>query len=445
MSRSSLVLCRYLVPVRPQGRVLEHQGVLIEEGKIAAILPSELALSTYPHAQVVELPRHVLLPGLINAHTHSPMTLMRGYADDLNMQEWLKDHIWPAESVLVDRDFVRDGTQLAVAEMIRCGTTCFNEQYFFPDEIARVCEETGIRAVIGVPILEQPTCWAQDFDEYLDKGLAVREEFSKSERITFSLAPHAPYSVSDEGLKRIARVASETGMRINLHCLETDFDVKHSISAYGVRPLDRLTGLGLLNEQLITVHMTQLTNDDCRQMEKSGAHVVHCPQSNLKLASGFCPVTELLDNGVNVCIGTDGAASNNNLDLLEEARFASLLAKGVSGDATAVNAMQTLEMMTINGAMALGMEDRLGTIEPGKQADLCAMDLSAVHTVPMHNIVSQIAYAASSSQFSDVWVNGRQLMKDSRLLTLNEKDILSTADSWRLRMSEITEPGKVVT
>ncbi len=422
--------------------MLENQGVVVEEGKIVAILPRDEALTTCPRIPVVDLPQHVLLPGFINAHTHSPMTLMRGFADDLNMQEWLNDHIWPAENKLVDSQFVREGTELAAVEMIRCGTTCFNDQYMFPDEITQVAKDSGIRAVIGLPILEQPTSWADNFDEYLEKGLALSQARHDSELITFSLAPHAPYSVSNRGFERIVEIADEYKMRINLHCLETAFDVKHSISAYGVRPLERLTQLGVFNENLVAVHMTQLSSEDCERVAESGTHVVHCPQSNLKLASGFCPVSALIDAGVNVCLGTDGAASNNNLDLLEEARFASLLAKGVSGDAKAVNATETLEMMTLNGARALGLEDQIGSIEVGKQADLVAMDLSASNTTPLHHLVSQIAYAASSAQVTDVWVNGRRLMRESSLLTMNEGDILKVANAWQDRMKEIPAPRR---
>jgi 5-methylthioadenosine/S-adenosylhomocysteine deaminase len=444
LSQYTLILSRYLIPVRPRGLVLENHGLVIEQDRVVAMLPGTEACAAYPDADVVEMPQHVLLPGLINAHTHSPMTLMRGFADDLDLQRWLNEHIWPAESRFVDREYVRDGARLAVAEMIQGGTTCFNEQYFFPDEIARVAGETGMRAVVGLPLLDQATFWARNFDEYLDKGLAVREAFEGEELVSFCLAPHAPYSVSDRGLQRISEVSGESGMRVTMHCLETAYDVKHSIGTYGIKPLERLSRLGLLNDALVAVHMTQLEEADCDRVAESGVHVVHCPQSNLKLASGICPVSQLINDGVNVSLGTDGAASNNNLDLLEEARFASLLAKGASGDATVVDAVQTVEMMTVSGARALGLENEIGTIETGKQADLCAIDLSSVQTRPLHNLFSQIAYAASSAQFSDVWIAGKRIMEDRNLLTLSEQEVLARADSWQIRMTDVPATRKAV-
>lgn len=439
MPRPTLILPRFVVPVRPRGQALEDCGVLVDQGRVMAVLPGDEARKSRAPGPVIELPDHVLMPGLINMHTHSPMSLLRGYADDLDLQRWLIDHIWPAEGRHADAQFVADGTRLAIAEMVRAGTTCFNDNYFFPDEMARVARDAGMRAVIGLPLLDQPSRWAGEFTEYMAKGLAVVEEFEGETLIDFALAPHAPYSITDSGLGRIAEVSTSQGLRVHMHCLETRFDTEHSMRTHGIGPLERLDRHALLNERLIAVHMTQLDERDIDRLAQRGTHVVHCPQSNLKLASGICPVPALLKAGVNVSLGTDGAASNNNLDLLEEARFAALLAKGASRDATALDALQAIDMMTINGAIALGMEDDLGTIEAGKLADLCALNLATVQTQPIHNVFSQIVYAASSAQFTDVWIGGERIMMEGELKTLDESALLANADEWRARLCE---PGR---
>lgn len=439
MSEKTLIRPKYLVPVRPRGAVLEDHALLLEDSHIAAIGPATRLRSEHPDAALVELGGHVLLPGLINMHTHSPMSLLRGYADDLEMREWLVEHIWPAETRLVDEAFVADGTRLAIAEMFRAGTTCFNENYFFPEVIARVAVDAGVRAVIGVPLLDQANPWAIDFEACVRKGQEVMEAFRSQSLLEFSLAPHAPYSVSDAGLECIAEWSREDELSVHLHCLETAYDIEHSQSTYGQHPLERLEKHELLNDSLLAVHMTQLSSRDVCLLAERGAHVVHCPQSNLKLASGNCPVAELVAAGVNVCIGTDGAASNNNLDMLEEARFAALLAKSIARDATVVNATTTLDMMTINGAKALGLGSEIGSVEVGKRADLCAMNLNAPATQPLNNILSQVVYAASSAQFTDVWVDGKRVMNDGFLTTIDETQVLAKAEVWRATLDAGSE------
>jgi len=434
LSRSSLILPGYIIPIRPRGRVLEGFGIAVDEGRVAAILPERSGREKYPRAEVVTLPDHVVLPGLVNMHTHSPMTLMRGYADDLDLHQWLNEHIWPAESRHVSPEFVVDGTRLAIAEMIRAGTTCFNDNYFFPDAMCEAALESGMRAVIGLPLLDQASCWAGDFDEYMAKGLAVQDAFAGNDLIRFTLSPHAPYSVSDEGLDKMETVSTEYQLRVHLHCLETAYDITHSLENHGQRPLERLSRHGLLNDSLMAVHMTQLEDDEIELLADRGTHVIHCPQSNLKLASGVCPVSALVRAGVNVSIGTDGAASNNNLDMLEEVRFAALLAKGSTGDATALDAILALEMITINGALALGLDSQIGSIEVGKSADLCAINLASAQTQPLYNVFSQIAYAASSAQFTDVWVAGRRLMNAGNLATIDEHQVLAKAGAWQSRI-----------
>ncbi len=433
-----------MIPVRPAGLVLEGHGVVVSGGRIEALLPEKAARAQWPSANVVELFEHVLMPGLINMHTHSPMTLLRGCADDLELHAWLNDYIWPAEKRHVSAQFVADGTRLAIAEMIRGGTTCFNDNYFHPDETARVAKEVGMRAVVGLPLLDQPSSWARDFDEYLGKGLEVVEQFGSDSSVTFTLAPHAPYSVSDSALQRIAEVSRKLRLKIHLHCLESSFDVDHSYRTYGKKPLERLSSHGILNRDLIAVHMTQLDGRDIAKIAGHGVHVVHCPQSNLKLASGVCPVHALVSAGVNVCIGTDGAASNNNLDLLEEVRTAALLAKGASGDPTALNAVQAIQMLTINAARALGLEAEIGSIESGKAADLCALNLSHVCSQPVHDVHSQIVYAASSHQITDVWIAGERLLSDGELMALDESSAMAAAEDWRRRIQSAADSRQVV-
>jgi len=435
MSQPTLIHARYIIPVRPQRLVLERQCVVVEGDEIVEILDSELAKSRYSGADEVTLPQHVLLPGLVNSHTHSPMTLLRGLADDLELQVWLNEHIWPVENRFVSPEFVADGTRLAVAEMLRAGTTCFNDMYFFPDVTAAVAAETGIRACVGLIVIEMPTAWAKDANEYLAKALDLLQNRVPDPLVSFSMAPHAPYSVSDSTLSRVAEISSDFDIPVHIHLLETDWETRHSMQQHGMRPMQRMLEHQLVNSRLLAVHMTQLLPDEIRLLAKQGVTVVHCPQSNLKLASGFCPVNDLVASGVNVAIGTDGAASNNNLNLLDEAQTAALLAKGVAADPQAVDAFTALEMATINGARALHLDQQIGSIEIGKQADLAALDLSPPETQPLFNVISQLIYAASSSQFTDVWVAGRRLLNSGVLSSMEIEDVLESVKSWQTKLS----------
>ncbi|MEJ2400991.1 MAG: TRZ/ATZ family hydrolase [Xanthomonadales bacterium] len=431
----TLIDAGYVVPVRPRGQVLEAHSVAVCGDRIAGIVPREEAQARWPAADRVELPGHVLLPGLVNAHTHAPMSLLRGYADDMALTTWLQEHIWPAERRHVAPEFVRDGTRLAVAEMLRSGTTCFNDMYFFPDATIDVCREVGMRASIGITIIEFESAWATSVDRYIEKGLALLDAWGADPLLRFTLSPHSPYTVSDDTLARIAALSRERALPVHIHLLETEWEIKQSYQQHDVHPVSRLEQQGLLNERLQAVHMVHTSADDIAKIAATGASVVHCPQSNLKLASGFCPVGALLDAGVNVAIGTDGAASNNDLDLLAETQTAALLAKAVAGDARVLSAGQALEIMTLNGARALGMADDIGSIEAGKQADLCAIDLATPATQPLHNVVSQLLYAASSGQVSDVWVAGRRVLNSGRLTTIDESEVLASAERWRARLA----------
>ena len=445
MSSTQLIHARYTVPVRPQHVVYENYCVAVRDDLILGVMPLAEARLAWPQAEMVELPDHVLIPGSVNAHTHTPMTLMRGYADDMELHVWLKEHIWPAEQEFVGPEFVADGTRLAIAEMLRAGTTCFNDMYFFPDATIETCLEVGMRASIGITIIEMESAWATDVDSYVEKGLQLHEKWNSQPLINFTLSPHAPYTVSDETLGRIAALSKERGFPVHMHLLETEWEIKQSHQQHDLHPLTRLEQQGLLNSNLQAVHMAQLSAEDIEKMARVGAHVVHCPQSNLKLASGICPLASLLKAGVNVALGTDGAASNNDLDLLAEAQTAALLAKGVSGDAKAVNAFQVLEMMTINGARALGLDEHIGSIEQGKQADLCALDLSAPETQPLYHVVSQLIYAASRRQVSDVWVAGKRLLDHGELTTIDLDSVIDSARKWQSRLAGLEDNmmGKV--
>lgn len=433
----TLICARWVVPVIPAETVYSHYAVAIDNGRIIELLPTDAALKKYQALSVQELNNHVLIPGLINTHTHAAMTLFRGMADDLPLITWLQDHIWPAEQKWIAPGFVEDGTRLAVAEMLRGGITCFNDMYFFPDHTAKVAAEIGMRASVGLIIIDFPTAWAKDADEYLFKGQEVHDRFKHEPLITTAFAPHAPYTVSDEPLQRIATLAEELDIPIHMHVHETAFEVEQSVENCGMRPLARLQELGLLNERLLAVHMTQLQAEEIDLVAKYGVHVLHCPESNLKLASGFCPAHALQAAGVNVALGTDGAASNNDLDLLGEARTAAQLGKAVANDPTAVSAWRALEMATINGARALGLDNKIGSLEVGKAADITAIDLMQPATQPVYDPVSQLIYAASRQQVSDVWVNGKPLLADSELTTLDVEGLIEIAEDWRVKITNL--------
>lgn len=435
MIAKRLLLPRFILPVRPAGVLLEQQAVVLEGARITALLPRDRALAEHPDAERVDLDRHVLLPGLINMHTHSPMSLLRGMADDLALDAWLREHIWPAENRFVSPNFARDGTLLAMAEMLRGGTTCFNDMYFFPDVIAETAANAGMRACIGLPVIGLATPWARDIPECLVKARTVHAAFSDHALLTMALAPHALYTVNDAGLSAVADMSAELGIPVAMHVLEIAWEMEHSRREYGKQPLQRLRDLGLLGPQFMAVHMVHLTSADIGLLADTGTHVIHCPESNLKLASGIGPIAGLLDAGVNVSVGTDGAASNNNLDLLGELRTAALLAKGASGDPCALPATQALELVTISAARALGLDREIGSIEVGKQADLCAIDLAQPETQPLHSVVSQVVYAASSRQVSDVWVAGRRLLDEGRLTSIDLGEVLALAEDWRHRLA----------
>ena len=429
-----LIHARWVIPVEPDDRTLDHHAVAFSDGRILDILPSEEALRRYRPRHEHRLDRHALLPGLINAHTHSPMALFRGIADDLPLMRWLNDYIWPAERTWVSEEFVADGTRLAVVEMLRGGITCFNDMYFFPEVTARVAAQAGMRAVIGLICLDFPSAWGDGADTYIAKGLEIHDEYRRHPLVTTAFAPHAPYTVSDAPLSRIRTLADELEIPVHIHLHETREEIHGSLADHGKRPIERLGELGLLTPGLVAVHMTQLTPEEIDVIAEAGVHVCHCPESNLKLASGFCPVARLAKAGINCCLGTDGAASNNDLDLLGETRTAALLAKGVAQDARALPAYEALRMATVNGARALGLGETTGSLERGKAADIIAVDLGRTATAPVYHAVSQLVYAATRDQVTHVWVGGRQLLRDSQLTSIDEEAVVRRAENWRKRI-----------
>jgi len=433
-----LLLPTWLVPVEPAGVVLKEHGLGIRDGRIVFIGPRAEALKQQA-AEVRELPGMLLSPGLINAHGHAAMTLFRGLADDLPLMTWLENHIWPAEAKWVDEAFVRDGTDLAIAEQLKGGISCFSDMYFFPKVASERVHNSGIRAQIAIPVLDFPIPGAHSADEAIRQGVELFSDLKHHPRIKITFGPHAPYTVGNENLEKIRIIAEELDASIHMHVHETAFEVEQAVARHGERPLARLARLGLLGPRFQAVHMTQISDDDLALLVETNSNVIHCPESNLKLASGFCPVERLWQAGVNVAVGTDGAASNNDLDLLGETRTAALLAKAVAGSATALNAHQALRMATLNGARALGLESEIGSLELGKAADLVAFDLSGLAQQPIYDPVSQLIYATGRDCVKHLWVAGKQLLDDRRLTRLDEQQLHATATAWGRRISGHTE------
>jgi 5-methylthioadenosine/S-adenosylhomocysteine deaminase len=428
----------WIVPIEPAGVVLEDHALAVDQGRIVALLPAAEASARFTPREHVRLPGAVLLPGFVNTHTHAAMALMRGYADDLPLMRWLDERIWPAERAHVAPDFIRDGTLLAAWEMLRGGITCFNDMYFFPAAAAEAAEQAGIRAVIGITVIEFPTTYATDASDYLSKGLAVRDALRDRPLVTFALAPHAPYTVSDRTFERIATLAAQLDLPVHIHLHETTSEIEGSVRSHGVRPLERLRNLGLLGPNLIAVHAVHLESHEIDQLAAHGCGVAHCPTSNLKLASGIAPVPAMLAAGVRVALGTDGAASNNRLDILREMRQAALLAKVGSNDATCVSAHEALRMATLDGAAALGLEANVGSLLPGKWADLCAIKLDDWITQPCHDPASHVVNVVGREQVSHVWVGGKLRIRDGNPVGVSPPDLIGIAGSWhnRLRLAD---------
>ncbi len=429
-----LIQPRWLVPVVPAGLVLERHALAVDRGRILAVLPVEEAERRFAARETEILDRHLLMPGMVNLHCHAAMSLFRGIADDLPLMTWLSDYIWPAEGQHVSHRFVRDGTLIACAEMMKGGITCFNDMYFFPQAAAEAVAETGIRAALGLTLLEFSSAYASDADDYLAKGLAVRDDLRDTPRLSFCLAPHAPYSVSDRTFERVLTLAEELDLPLHVHVHETRDEIVQSLEAYGMRPLERLRRLGLLGPGLIAVHAVHLEPGEIALLAEHGASVAHCPTSNLKHGSGIAPLAALLEAGVNVGLGTDGAASNSRFDLFEEMRLAALLAKGGAERADAVDAHRALALATINGARALGLEKEIGSLEPGKAADLCAVNFDELRLSPCYDPISHLVYAVTGENVSHVWIEGQLRIKNNAFMDFEQKDLINLAALWQTRI-----------
>jgi 5-methylthioadenosine/S-adenosylhomocysteine deaminase len=435
-SAELVIEAAWVIPVEPHGAVLENHAVAISDGNIVALLPRDEMNLRCSAGQICQLDSHVLIPGLINFHSHAAMTLMRGLADDLKLMDWLSKHIWPAETRHASAQFVYDGTLLACAEMLRGGITCFNDMYFFPGMTARAALDAGMRAALGIIVIEFPTAYASDAQDYLSKGLAMRDELKHESLLSFCMAPHAPYTVSDKSFEQILTLSEQLQIPINTHIHETRDEIRESLAKFGVRPLARLERLGLLGPNFIAVHAVHLESAEIDLLASLGCSVAHCPSSNLKLASGIAPVDKMLSSGINIGLGSDGAASNNRLDVFCEMRFAALLAKATSDNAETLPAHTALRMATLNAAQGLGLERKIGSIETGKSADLCAVNLDSVELSPCYDPASHLVYAAGREHVSDVWVAGRQLVGSGRVLHMEESDIKRKAREWKSRIAD---------
>lgn len=434
----SITYASFIIPVAPKGVILTDHAVVVKEGKILAIVPQQNCDDYFYSSDNQILKSHVIMPGLINAHGHAAMTLFRGLADDLPLMEWLSDHIWPAEGKWVSEEFVYDGTKLAIAEMIRSGTSCFSDMYFFPEMAAKAAVEMGIRAQLCCPILDFPTAWGAGPEEYINKTLTLHEQYRNNDSIHIAFGPHAPYTVSDVPLIEIKKLAIDNKMQVQIHLHETQFEIDEALQHSGIRPIQRLANIGLIGQDLSLqcVHMTALDEQDITTLQNSNVHIIHCPESNLKLASGFCETDRLLKKNINVALGTDGAASNNDLDMFGEMRTAALIAKPVAKDASAFDAITAIEAATINGAKALGIDHLTGTLEPGKSADFIAIDLNKLNSSPSYNIHSDIVYSINSQQISDHWIQGKQLLKKGEFVDIDEPAILKKAHAWAKKIQE---------
>jgi len=429
-----ILLPQWVVPVEPAGTLADH-AVVVQAGRILDVLPADAAQARYDAAQTLALPGHALIPGLVNLHGHAAMSLFRGMADDLPLMDWLNQRIWPAEKQHVSEAFVRDGTLLAAAEMLSGGITTCNDMYFFPQAAGEAFLQAGMRAALGMIVMEFPSAYASDADDYLAKGLALRDELKDEPLLSFTFAPHAPYTVADATFGRIGTLAEQLGLPVHIHIHETADEIEHSLTQYGTRPLERLARLGLLGPNFIGVHAVHVNGAEIELLAEHGCHVAHCSSSNLKLASGLAPVVELMQAGVNVGLGTDGAASNNRLDLISEMRMTALLAKGVSGDAAALPAAAALKMATLDAARALNLDDRIGSIAAGKRADLVAVDLRSLICQPMFDPVSHLVYVAGREHVTHVWVDGELKLNDRRLVDLDTDDLTARATYWRGKLT----------
>ncbi len=432
----AIIHAKWLIPMTQAGLILDDHSLIIQNKMIREILPTVEAGKYFKSQENFSLDQHALIPGLVNAHGHASMSLLRAYADDMPLNSWLEDKIWPAESRWVDEEFVSDGAELAIAEMLLSGTTAFTDMYFFPDHVAKASLKGNIRAHLASPVLDFPTAWAKDPEEYIHKAMELHDRYKNNEHIYVGFGPHSPYTVSDEPLQKIATLANELDIAIHIHLHETAKEIKDFQASKAVSPLIHLSKLGLLTPNLQCVHMTQLKKDEILLLADNGVSVVHCPASNMKLASGFCPTAKLFEAGITVALGTDSCASNNELNMFNEMRMAALIGKGAAKDASALSAWEVLEMATVNGAKLMGLSEQLGTLESGKFADITAINLNQINTQPVYDPVSTLVYSAQASQVSHVWVGGKLNVENGKLLSLDSKQLIDKAQDWAKKIQQ---------
>ncbi len=434
----TLIAARWCVPVEPSGTVLEEHALIVTNGSIVDLLPLADARERYQPSVLIERPNHALIPGLVNAHTHAAMALMRGLGDDLPLEAWLRQAIWPVERRWVSAEMVRDGTELAIAEMIGSGITCFSDQYFFPEIVAQTAVNRGMRCMVGTPVVDVATAWAEDAGDYLQKGAdLVHDPYADHPLVSSCYAPHTTAALSDEIFVELRVLADQLDVPIQIHLHETRAEIEASVRKSGRRPCERLAALGLVNSSLMAVHAVHLRDDEIAMFAREGVVVAHCPSSNLKLGSGIAPVAQYRAGGINVAIGTDGAASNNVLDMLGEIRLAALLAKVSAADAAAISADDALRMGTLDGARALGLGDVTGSLVAGKAADVTCIDLGRPRSQPVYDVTSQIVYAAAAAQVSDVWIAGRHQLENGRLTHMDSDELLLRSEEWRERIAAV--------
>ena len=434
---SIIISASWIFTSNSEDQLLSDYSIVIKDNKIIDLVRQSKVFSEYEADEIYQLTDHILIPGLINTHTHAAMSLFKGFADDLPLQDWLNNYIWPAEKKFVNSSFVRDGSILALSEMIKAGVTTFNDMYFYPDATAEASIELGVRSNIGLVVLDFPTNYASDPEDYLSKGFEFRDRWRNEDLITTSIAPHAPYSVSDEAFALINTYSEELGINIHLHLHETQREIDDSINRYGITPVQRLNNLGIINPSLIAAHCVYLNEQDIALLAKNKVSIVHNPSSNMKLGSGIADVAKMLKQNLNVSLGTDSSASNNRLDIMEEMRIASLLLKGTTKSPELLSATQAIKMATINGAKALGLESIIGSIEKNKIADLVAIDLNSIENQPIYNPLSTLVYSSSKSDVSYVWINGKVKLKEKKLVNVDEEKIMQTAKIWQTKIKEM--------
>lgn len=433
---SIIISASWIFTSNSEGQLLSDYSIVIENDKIIDLVPQDKVFDEYEANDTYQLTDHILIPGLINTHTHAAMSLFKGFADDLPLQDWLNDYIWPAEKEFINSSFVKDGSILALSEMIKSGVTTFNDMYFFPDATAEAVKELGVRSNIGLVVLDFPTNYATDPEDYLLKGFEFRDKWRNEELITTSIAPHAPYSVSDEAFTLINTYSEELSINIHTHLHETQWEIEDSIEKYGITPVQRLNNLGIIGPSLMAVHCVHLNDQDMATLAKNKVSIVHNPSSNMKLGSGIADIAKMLKQNLNISLGTDSSASNNRLDIMEEMRLAALLIKGSTKSPESFSANEAIKMATINGAKALGLESIIGSIEKNKKADLVAIDLNSIENQPIYNPLTTFVYSSSRSDVSYVWIDGEIKLKDKKLVKIDEERIIQLAKKWQRKLKK---------